>query len=263
MAPCVKSTCTSQEALQFAKSQAVLCSPEAHDTKKKLSITNWTCFALVTLAVTLRILARSAGGTTIGLWWDDALIFVSFGLDVGCAAVQQVMQSKYGFGSEAWDLSPTQITQFARVMFKLRALAVKPLMKKQYLWVYVMLYFWAVNIVSISILVLYLRMFTKGSGQVRLRIAVYTMATITLIYIVICFIAILLICNPISRTWNIWGRRHNGVCLDYHAVSLSTAVIVPVLDAITIAIPIYPVWQMVASRWEKMLTTLLFALGFM
>lgn len=138
-------------------------------------------------------------------------------------------------------------------VLKLRALAVKPLMKKQYLWVYVMLYSWAINIVRISILVLYLTIFTKGSGQVRLRIAVYTMATFTLIYTVICFIAILLLCNPISRTWNIWGRRHNGICLDYHTVSLSTAVIVPVLDTITIAIPIYPVWQMVASRWEKML----------
>ena len=114
--PCVDSTCTSHEALQYAKSQMLLCSPDAHDTNKKLSITNWTSFAMVTLAVTLRILARGTGGTTIGLWWDDALIFVSFGLDVGCSAVQQVMQSKYGFGSEAWGLTPTQITQFARVM---------------------------------------------------------------------------------------------------------------------------------------------------
>lgn len=148
-------------------------------------------------------------------------------------------------------------------VLKLRALTVKLLTRDQYLWVYVMLYSWAINIVRISILVLYLRIFTKGSGHSRLRVVVYLMTAITLTYTVISFIAIILICNPITQTWNIWGRTHHGICLDYHGVSLSTAVIVPILDVITIAIPIYPVWQMEVSRWEKMLTTLLFALGSM
>lgn len=148
-------------------------------------------------------------------------------------------------------------------VLKLRALAVKSLTEEQYLWIYVMLYSWAINIVRISILVLYLRIFTKGSGHARLRVVVYMMTAITMTYTLISFIAIILICNPITQTWNIWGRTQHGICLDYQAVSLSTAVIVPILDVITIAIPIYPVWQMEVSRWEKMLTTLLFALGSM
>ncbi len=116
-------------------------------------------------------------------------------------------------------------------------------------------YMVSLALTKISILVLYLRIFTYHYA----RWVIWAILVITIVYNIAGFIVQMTTCVPLSK---LWEPSEYGTC---HSLALAWAFIGMhvATDFIVFIIPIPIVWSMTMSLRQKLLLLVLFSLGFL
>ncbi|KAI9170587.1 Satratoxin biosynthesis SC23 cluster protein [Paramyrothecium foliicola] len=195
-------------------------------------------FALSALAVFLRIVARLQA--RVPMWWDDFIIGLSF---LGCLAFSVVglTLTKYGLGTDIWAVPPDNVTLILKRMYVL-----------------FILYITSRDLVRLSILLFYQRIF--GKIPVVRRLIHFTFA-----FILACWaafaMAIIFGCKPIDHFWKGWDGESEGHCVDKHVLFWAGAVIVTAIDIWIMLIPLPFIARLKFPLRKKILTGVMFTFG--
>ena len=110
-------------------------------------------------------------------------------------------------------------------------------MQAQYFWIGQFLYCSLAALTKISILLLYLRIFTTKAFKWQC----WTLITITALYGTAAIIATGCLCNPIDWVWKGWDGQHPAKCVNINALTWAVAAINMALDICIIVLPLYQV----------------------
>lgn len=118
-----------------------------------------------------------------------------------------------------------------------------------------MLYLTAMSALKISVLLLYLRLFSVNR---RAKMVI----RITMGIVVIFFVAILFLylfgCQPLK---GLWSSSPDGRCLDQASVLLGTAALNMASNFLTLVIPLPLVWRLQTTKKEKLSAMAVLATG--
>ena len=107
----------------------------------------------------------------------------------------------------------------------------------QYFWIGQFLYCSLTSLTKISILLLYLRIFTTKAFKWQC----WTLITITGLYGAAAVVATGLLCDPIDGVWKRWDGEHPAKCVNINALTFAVAGINMALDILIIVLPLYQV----------------------
>ena len=110
-----------------------------------------------------------------------------------------------------------------------------------------------------SILLLYKRIFAKVVPQVK--IAVYVLLALQVVYLIVFSILPAFICRPLDKAWNILERQK--YFNDYYYIYMNVALFATSMsmDIILLVFPIWPVLKLQTSARKKFEVAGLFMLG--
>lgn len=117
--------------------------------------------------------------------------------------------------------------------------SVDPTDRKQTLIATQLLYYCAQTTIKMSLLLMYYRTFLVDK---RLRIAIYTAGTVTIMWFLASFWGTLCQCKPIEASWN--HSIPNAKCQDIEKAALGTGISNLILDVLFIALPIPVIWDL-------------------
>lgn len=118
----------------------------------------------------------------------------------------------------------------------------------QFQWFYAaeILYFAQVNLIKVSILFFFLRLFPER----KIRWTIWgTIIANLLIFIIIDLLAALQ-CRPISFYWKRWDGEHSGKCLNINALAFSSAGVSIVMDIWMLILPLTQLYDL-NLHWKK------------
>ncbi len=108
-----------------------------------------------------------------------------------------------------------------------------------------------------SLFVLYLRIFWSHRAFVRW---VYVLATIHVCWFITFFFALLFLCTPVSKWWDVIGDQ-DGTCLDGNAFLVPEESINSAMDFAMIALTVYVVLKVMTRNHTKAKLTFIFVVG--
>lgn len=115
---------------------------------------------------------------------------------------------------------------------------------------------------KISILMLYLRIWSNGSGtQDWFRISCYGLIAFFSLFAVIMSITLGFECNPISYAWLRWDNEHTGTCIDLNAQVFALAGINIAQDIAVVFLPLPKVVYLNLSWRKKLAVCSIFLVG--
>jgi hypothetical protein len=127
----------------------------------------------------------------------------------------------------------------------------------QYFYIEEFLYTFLVVFTKISILLLYLRIFTTRAFKWQC----YTLITIIASFGIGCIVSTGLYCRPISYVWEGWDGQHKATCVNINAQTYSLAGINMTLDIVIFILPIPQLWALQMSTKKKIAVGTMFAVG--
>lgn len=110
--------------------------------------------------------------------------------------------------------------------------------------------------IKISILALYYRLFSTLSRN--FNIALYIVASLTVVGWVIAFFIFLFQCKPFAYAFD---KSVEGYCADFNTIYVVTSVINVVINIILLILPLPVVWHLQVSRARKLAISGMFLLG--
>lgn len=126
-----------------------------------------------------------------------------------------------------------------------------------YFFVEEYLYTFLVVFTKISILCLYIRIFTVS----RFRLICYTLIGIVLAFGISCWVSTAFNCVPITYMWQGWDGQHSGVCMDTSKQAFALAGVNMSLDILIFILPIPQLLALQMSRKRKIGVILMFTVG--
>lgn len=117
------------------------------------------------------------------------------------------------------------------------------------------LYLAAIGIVKISILLLYLRLFSISRAT---RYSVYACMLFVGGYIVAGELSLLFGCQPVKKIFNIFVP---GKCIDVYRHTLAQAILNIISDAMLVAIPAPAAWALQLPKRQKIAIIAIFGTG--
>ncbi|KAI1432260.1 hypothetical protein GGR50DRAFT_697211 [Xylaria sp. CBS 124048] len=197
--------------------------------------------AFVTLSavsVLLRVVARLS--TRVPVWWDDFIIAISFLGAVAFAAISFAMKS-HGLGTDIWAIPFDDITLIFKSLYTL-----------------FILYITSRDLVRLSILLLYHRIF--GHIPLARRLVQFSFGLVIACSIAFDF-AIIFGCTPIAFFWTSWDGEHRGHCISNNAIFWAGAFVVIAIDIWIILIPLPFIAKLKLSLPKRILSGIMFAFG--
>ncbi|KAL2027461.1 hypothetical protein VTO58DRAFT_111552 [Aureobasidium pullulans] len=147
--------------------------------------------------------------------------------------------NQIGMGKDMWYVSFDHITQILEIFYFTE-----------------LLYFAAIGLTKISILLFYLRIFPDW----KLRRMIYGIIGACIAYMVVFIVATALQCIPVSMAWQKWDGEHQGKCLNLNAEGWASAIINIILDLIVIILPMRQLKDL-AMSWRRKLGVMIMFLG--
>ncbi|KAI9755494.1 MAG: hypothetical protein M1815_004907 [Lichina confinis] len=164
------------------------------------------------------------------LGWDDYTCVVAMGLAIA-DGVTEYQLSRYGTGLHVWDVPyDTYHPNFPR-----------------YRLITFSIYMFFMYFVKISILFLYLRVFTTAKS---FRIMTWVMMFVVTAYSLAGFVGTISRCNP-----------SKGACDNVTQLSIFSSVLNIVTDIIILVLPLRQVWKLQANTKQKTVLMVVFATG--
>ncbi|KAF7198334.1 Satratoxin biosynthesis SC1 cluster protein 4 [Pseudocercospora fuligena] len=152
-----------------------------------------------------------------------------------------------GLGKDLWTLEPEQITATL-----------------YHFWVEAMLYNFVMTFTKISIILLYLRIWTsENTWTGRFRMACFVLIALHVAYAIAIAFTVAFECAPVSLTWTRWDGEHHGTCVDYQAQSYAISALNVVLDFATFLLPIPKLVTLNISIRKKIGVCFTFLVGFL
>ncbi|KIW00117.1 uncharacterized protein PV09_08299 [Verruconis gallopava] len=235
---CLQPTCTVVEQLQTQKFVKSTCGASVRNITHRTTSITWSFYSLAVLAVFLRLLGRMPwfGGEYS---WDDYTIVLCLLALTPCCVIAQLMVNN-GLGRDIWELTQHEINN---VLF--------------YFFIEEFLYTFLVVFTKISILLLYLRIFTSKQFKWQCGILI----TIVACFGISCIVSTGLYCRPIDYVWLGWDGQHKATCVDINAQTYSLAGINMTLDIIIFILPIPQLWGLQMHIKKKIAVASMFAVG--
>ncbi|PYH42263.1 putative integral membrane protein Pth11-like [Aspergillus saccharolyticus JOP 1030-1] len=191
-------------------------------------------FALSTIAVVLRLVARRITGTR--LYLDDYLILVALLFKYGCS-IGVVILLWNGMGSHITMIPQKNLD----VYFKIG-------------WSNGFVYPLCVAFIKLSILASYKRLFAARS----MSRAVNLVALVVILWAIIVSLVGTFLCLPVAKFWH---RALPGRCLDATSFYYGQQIPNIVTDLILLLLPLKSVWALPISKTQRVLLSGVFLVG--
>ncbi|KAL4810147.1 hypothetical protein BDV18DRAFT_156522 [Aspergillus unguis] len=186
-----------------------------------------------TIVVALRLFTRIRLVSSPG--WDDWFLLLALVTDYACFGVM-VVEDTYGLGKPESTVPP----DVYRAQLKM-------------LWISVPLYNLCLNLTKVSVVFLYLRLFTTRTYQIILKVLL-VFIVISAIYMVL---GTLLVCIPVSSFWN----QDPGHCVERAVIWYLNAALQIAGDLVLVILPMPQLWIMRIPAKQKVCLIAIFALG--
>lgn len=194
---------------------------------------------VITAAVVLlRFASKFVTGSTF--WLDDYFIGITLVWGVPSTILSVRGLTPNGLGRDIWTVTFNQITDFGLVFYIMEVL-----------------YFGAVVLLKLSLLLFYLRVF-PGT---RLRQLLWGTVVFNVVYgIVFVFVAIFQ-CWPIDYYWKKWDGEAGGRCINLNALTWANAAVSIALDIWMISLAMSQVVKLKLHWKKKVGVGLMFIVG--
>ncbi|TGZ82628.1 hypothetical protein EX30DRAFT_305028 [Ascodesmis nigricans] len=196
-----------------------------------------TAVSMTVLAVMftcLRFYARVQRG--IGLGWDDYVLAVGVVFLLGCLVCQMFMLH-YGMGLHAEFLEPWQVSQMMKTLLA-----------------YEIVYSTTVGIIKVSLLLMYIRIFTIPA----FRKVAWTLMCIAVSWAIAINFASAFQCTPVKKAWL---PQTPGTCIHVKAFFFGNAIPNIITDLVMLCLPMPVVWTLHSSLGHKLSLSVVFSLG--
>ncbi|KAF2166244.1 hypothetical protein M409DRAFT_23436 [Zasmidium cellare ATCC 36951] len=235
--------CSFEDQLLATKFKAETCGQRVRNRGPLLSAVTYTLFAVATIFTIARALSRSPKLGGVGLGSDDCTAFVSYILLIAMTA-SDWFAIHYGQGRYIYTLSVDSVSLFL-------------------MWFYISntLYSVAIFLTKISLVLLYLRTWSKPKGGSSRFHTAYLVSLVGLSTTMIAFTIVCIAqCQPISYIWT-FVKGGTGTCIDRTAWlwGLSSADIG--WNLIVILLPISQLLMLKVSGHKKLGICLVFLVG--
>ncbi|KAI0477307.1 hypothetical protein GGR56DRAFT_400942 [Xylariaceae sp. FL0804] len=240
---CVLANCTVIEALQAQRFVAELCQvPEVNKAALVMGAI-WGFEAFGILGMILRLLAYFViDGRKFG--WDDLVAILILAANVAAGVLVTIATIGYKYGQNIWMLTPNDITNCLKYM-----ITVTPL------------YIFSTGCLKLALILFYLRIFDKNSGNRYFRILCWFMFAVTVTYTTVHIFTSIFNCWPVQYAWEAWDGLHQGTCGDRSRDGYSHAITNVIVDGILFLLPIPKLWGLNMSWKKKVLVIFMFAFG--
>ncbi|KAF1942418.1 hypothetical protein EJ02DRAFT_454282 [Clathrospora elynae] len=195
-------------------------------------------WVLLLTALGFRLHGRLRGP---GLAMDDIFAIAAFLLTTSTLGLNAAVFTT-GVG---WNLDPTSKV-YSKLLKNLPYIM-------QVTFAYTLVYIWCLACLKLSQLSLYHRVFA-----LQLRIPVYIVSGIVIVWALIFNFIFIFLCDPISQQWTI---KRVGSCMDQILLLKCLILTNAATDLIIVALPIRSVWQLQMRKTEKFAVLACFGLG--
>ncbi|MCJ1350229.1 MAG: hypothetical protein MMC33_000210 [Icmadophila ericetorum] len=191
-------------------------------------------YSLAIISVFLRFLSRKISNN--GIWWDDWLALSAL-VFVGGLFTLTVLVVHYGLGKHGAVLNPGDVSHFFKILY-----------------IYEIIYGWAISAVKYSILFFYWRIFKVDT----FRVPLYTMGVVCFAWFLAQEFGSIFKCIPASALWDSSVRGH---CINLQQFILGVSVPNIVIDVALLVLPLPFVWGLQLNRSQKLAVSGIFLLG--
>ncbi|KAI0479825.1 hypothetical protein F4859DRAFT_529959 [Xylaria cf. heliscus] len=234
---CVTAACTVRESLRTQNLTYTSCgiTPRVDHSYVPVLIAFVTLSAV---AVSMRVVARLHA--KIAVWWDDFIIALSFLGSIAFAAITWAVKP-HGLGTDIWAVPFDDITLILKALYIL-----------------FLLYITSRDLVRLSILLFYQRIF--GHIPIARRLIQFTFVLIIACCAAFDF-AIIFGCTPIDYFWTKWDGQHHGHCISTNGIFWAGAFVVIAIDVWIILIPLPFIARLNLSLRKRLLSGAMFTFG--
>ncbi|KAI5366599.1 putative extracellular membrane protein, CFEM [Septoria linicola] len=241
---CLQANCPVRESLVAGRYQSEACGATKRSQVGLTRRVVWTLYTTAAISVLGRFIFRNPYLRGSGYGADDWTMLLAFILLTPQNAVIHAM-TMAGLGLDIWTLEPDNITTLLHDF-----------------WVEAILYTFVMSTIKVSILLLYLRIWTSGtSWTAGFRRMCFVLIAINVAFGVALGLTVIFECSPVSYAWTRWDGEHTGKCIDYSAQSYAISGLNTLLDIVTFLLPIPKLLQLPISLRKKVGVCLIFALG--
>ncbi|KAI9674703.1 MAG: hypothetical protein M1817_001606 [Caeruleum heppii] len=206
----------------------------------RLLAANIVCITLGTVFLIGRLLSRKLISRSLG--WDDYTAVLSYFFTVVFSACTLVL-CKYGLGIHQYELPLTTFAPWF-LLWNVITQAFYP---------------WAITFVKVSILLLYLRIFSGTKRKVRWMIH----ATIWFVvaYNFAGFWVVVFSCRPVEKAYDLTIK--GGSCVNRNGLAIAGTVLNIFTDLVMVVIPMPLVWALQLPIRQKIGVSLIFLTAFL
>ncbi|KAH6704158.1 hypothetical protein BKA61DRAFT_560083 [Leptodontidium sp. MPI-SDFR-AT-0119] len=235
---CVSGTCTIKEALSTKYITESICNRPLRNRTNIVSITAIVGVSLALLAVMLRFLSRMKSRKP-GM--DDWTMIIAMGFVIPLSAMAIIL-ANHGLGKDIWSVPFENITHILYIFY-----------------ISEVLYLGSSTIIRVSILCLYLRIFSQG----LLRRITHVATVVNLLYGTAFITASIFQCIPVHAAWTSWDSTVPAKCINANAVGWTSAAINIILDVVTVILLLLELTRLAMSWEQKIHILVMFSLGFL
>ncbi|SMR64537.1 unnamed protein product [Zymoseptoria tritici ST99CH_3D1] len=240
---CLSSNCTMPDQLIAEKFSKDSCGAISRDEASTTRRVTWVLFTLAIFFVGARFIARPERLHGSGYGTDDWTILSCVVLLIPINALSQTM-TNVGLGTDNYTNSADDITTMLMQFF-----------------VFLILYTLLVFTTKVSILQLYLRIWTEDATSRWFRLTCWILILLQIVTMLSYCISIIFMCTPVAYSWKWWDGLHSGHCVNRKAQIYSLGAINICFDVIVFILPLHNFLKLNISWKRKMGVCTIFMVG--
>ncbi|KAI1840419.1 hypothetical protein JX266_013386 [Neoarthrinium moseri] len=241
LSTCVQTSCVFSDQVDAGNMRLALCAAYPKESRVfEVRVAAIATLAVSTVIVAMRCAARIS--ITGRLWSDDwTAILATVFLVVGAGL--ELASAELGFGMHFWDVDVRNATKLLQMFYVVE-----------------IIYTWIKLIAKVSIIMLFMRVFTgTGHGNNRwFRWACYACLGYCAISLTTFTFVIAFQCQPVETIWN---RFVSGKCIDVNAIGYSGAIMSVVEDLVLMILPISELRKLQIGGRKRIGVRIMFALA--
>ncbi|KAH8900557.1 hypothetical protein GQ53DRAFT_622317, partial [Thozetella sp. PMI_491] len=235
---CTAVTCTTKEILTTLNATSVACHAQVRDLGSKFKTLTTILTSLSALIMVLRVVQRLQFNAT--LFPEDWLMILVYFISVAGVLINIYGLTANGLGRDTWTISFDSISRFLL-----------------FLYINELVYSTEVFLVKVSLLVFYLRIFTRIVARRVIQATVAFCLLLTLAFNLVATFQ----CRPIKAFWEEWDQERNGKCLNMNLIVWVNAMASIAVEIWMLVVPLSQLWQL-RLQWKKKLgVSLMFGVG--
>ncbi|KAK4495211.1 hypothetical protein PRZ48_013540 [Zasmidium cellare] len=240
---CLYSNCTIPNQLLAEKFSKDTCGATSRNESGVTRRVTWVFFGFAVLFVVARAVARPQKLKGSGYGTDDWTILVCMALLLVLNVLAQTM-TDHGLGADNYTLPADDITD----------------MLKQF-YVFEIFYTLIVMTTKVSILQLYLRIWTEEAVSLWFRRTCWSFIWILISTMFAFVVSLIFQCSPVSYAWTDWDGLHHGHCINRAGQIYALGAINIAYDVFVFVLPLHNFLKLNISWRRKMGVCLIFMVG--